>query len=246
VALLKTVITFIVVIIPMLILAPVGVFLYLVGFLGLRTPMTYMIYKIAQAWSKAMVMSTGCSLAVTGQEHIPKKGGLCFVSNHSSVFDILLIVSLVGRPVGFIAKKELGLVPFLNIWIFLIGGLFIDRKNIRKALKTINTGIKQIKSGGAMVVFPEGTRSRGQGLLPFRSGALKLATQSGAPIVSIAITGSYDVFERTYRVQSVPVRVTFGPPINTADLSPEERRKNLPDQVRKAISAGLERGRTSP
>jgi metal-sulfur cluster biosynthetic enzyme len=55
-----------------------------------------------------------------------------------------------------------------------------------------------------------------------------------------------DVFERTYRVQSVPVSVTFGPPITTAELSPEERRKNLPDQVRKAISAGLERGRTSP
>jgi 1-acyl-sn-glycerol-3-phosphate acyltransferase len=224
----------------MLVLAPIGILLYLIGFLGLRKPATYMIYKIAQGWSKAMVRSTGCKVSVRGLDRIPKEGGLCFVSNHASVFDILLIVSLAGRPVGFIAKKELAFVPFLNIWIFLIGGLFIDRKNIRKALKTINGGIERIKAGSALVIFPEGTRSRGQGLLPFRSGAMKLATQSGAPIVPVAITGSYDVFERTYRVCAVPVSIAFGAPIRTADLTPEDRRKRLADQVRAVIASTLE------
>lgn len=237
--LLRTAITLAVVIIPMILLVPFGLACYVIGFFGLRKPMTHAIYRIAQGWSIAMVRSTGCSLTVRGREHIPKTGGLCFVSNHASVFDILLIVSLAGRPTGFIAKKELAFVPFINIWIFLIGGFFIDRKNVRKALKTINRGITRIKDGGGMVVFPEGTRSRGQGLLPFRSGAFKLATQSGAPIVPIAIAGSYDVFERTYRIHSVPVSVTFGPPIITADLSPEDRRKNLADQVRQAIASAL-------
>jgi 1-acyl-sn-glycerol-3-phosphate acyltransferase len=236
VELLKTIITLIVVVIPMIVLAPIGLLFYLLGFLGLRKPMTYMIYKIAQGWSKAMVMSTGCKVTVRGQEHIPKEGGLCFVSNHASVFDILLIVSLAGRPVGFIAKQELAFVPFVNVWIFLIGGLFIDRKNIRKALKTIHGGIQRISAGSAIAIFPEGTRSRGQGLLAFRSGAMKLATQSGAPIVPIAITGSYDVFERTYRIRAAPVSVTFLPPIITAGLSPEERRKRLADQVHAAIA----------
>lgn len=240
VALLKTIADFIVVAVSMLLLTPIGIAMFILSVLGLKKPMSFTIYRIAQGWSKLLIMCTGCRLTVKGKENIPKKGGLCFVSNHRSIFDILLILALVGRPVGFIAKKELALIPFLNLWIFLLGGLFIDRKNIRKALKTINMGIRQIKLGDAMMIFPEGTRSKDRKLLPFRSGAFKLATQSGAPIVPIAITGSYEVFEQTYRVRAVPVSVTFAPPINTAELTPEERRKNLAGQVHGVIAEALE------
>jgi 1-acyl-sn-glycerol-3-phosphate acyltransferase len=125
------------------------------------------------------------------------------------------------------------------MWISLLGGLFIDRKNIRRAVKTINTGIARIKAGGAMIIFPEGRRSRGQGLLPFRPGALKLATQAEAPIVPVAIAGSYDVFERHYRLQSGPVGVHFGKPIDAAALPPADRKINLADQVYGVIKETL-------
>jgi 1-acyl-sn-glycerol-3-phosphate acyltransferase len=90
-----------------------------------------------------------------------------------------------------------------------------------------------------MIIFPEGTRSRGQGLLPFKPGALKLATQAGVPINPLSITGSYEVFEKTGLVRAVPVRVVFGEPIYTADLPAEDRRKYLADQVRERIARGL-------
>jgi 1-acyl-sn-glycerol-3-phosphate acyltransferase len=239
-ALLKTIIDFFIVAASMIILAPIGIFIFILSFLGFKKAMNVTIYKIAQVWANLLIKCTGCRLKVKGREHIPKKGGLCFVSNHGSIFDILIILALVGRPVGFIAKKELVLIPFLNIWIFLLGGLFIDRKNIRKAIGTINTGIDRIKAGGAMLIFPEGTRSKGQGLLPFRSGSLKLATQSSAPIVPIAITGSYEVFEKSYRIKAVSVSVTFAPPIYTAELPAEDKRKNLADQVHRVIAEALE------
>ncbi|MDR2535064.1 MAG: 1-acyl-sn-glycerol-3-phosphate acyltransferase [Treponema sp.] len=235
-SLLKTIIDFVFTVSTLILLTPLGIVCYIIGLLGLKKPMAFAIYKTAQMWSKLVILCTRCKVTVKGLENIPKKGGLCFVSNHSSIFDILLIVSLVNRPVGFVAKKELALVPFLNIWIFLLGGLFIDRKNIRKALKTINVGINRIKSGDAMAIFPEGTRSKGQGLLPFRSGALKLATQSIAVIVPIAITGTYGVFEETRRIRAIPLSITFAPPINTAELTPEERRKNLTDQIHTIIA----------
>ena len=153
------------------------------------------------------------------------------MSNHVGVFDIVLALAYIGRPFGFIAKKELIFFAALGLWIHLLGGLFIDRKNIKKALKTINLGIRKIQNGEGMLIFPEGTRSKGRGLLPFRSGAVKLATQSLAPIVPMVITGSYDVFEKNYLVHSVPVNLIFLPPINTADMSPDERRHKLADQV---------------
>jgi 1-acyl-sn-glycerol-3-phosphate acyltransferase len=109
----------------------------------------------------------------------------------------------------------------------------------------MNRGIKKIQDGGAMLIFPEGTRSKGRGLLPFRSGAVKLATSSLAPIVPIAITGSYDVFEKDHRVRGVPVQVVFCPPISTAEMSGEDRRLKLPDQVRSAIETALN-GTTLP
>ncbi|QQO11415.1 1-acyl-sn-glycerol-3-phosphate acyltransferase [Breznakiella homolactica] len=223
----------------MIFLVPFGVVCFILSLLGLRKPMSLAMYRIAQGWAKSIIVLIGCKFTIVGQENIPKKTGICFVSNHVGYFDIVLSLASFGRPFGFIAKRELMFIPFLNIWVWLLGGYFIDRKNLRKALRTINAGIERIKNGGAMVIFPEGTRSKGRGLLPFRSGSLKLATQARAPIVPVAITGSYDVFEKTGRAQAVPVRVVFSKPIETADLTPEQRKIHLSDQVHEIIEKAL-------
>ena len=239
-ALIITIIDFVIVIFSMLFLAPIGILCGFLSIFGLKKQMAHLIYKIVQFWAKLLIFCTGCHLNVKGRENIPKTGPLCFVSNHTGIFDILLLLALVGRPVGFIAKKELAYIPFLNLWIFLLGGFFIDRKNIRKAIKTINKGIERIKNGEAMIIFPEGTRSKGKGLLPFRGGSFKLATQSNACITPVAISGSYEVFEKSYRVKAVNVNITFAPSIETANLSTEEKKKNLSDQVHRVIDKALE------
>jgi len=239
--LVKTILAFSFTIIYMFAFFPFGIPAFILSFLGLRKPMAWVIYICGKLWSKGIIFITGCTLEVEGRENIPGQGGVCFVSNHGGIFDIVLTLANIDRPFGFIAKKELLYVPFFNIWIYILGGLFIDRKNIRKALKTINLGIEKIKNGGSMLIFPEGTRSKGQGLLPFKSGAIKLATNSLAPIVPIAIKGSYEVFEKNKRVTAAPVRVTFFPPILTADMSPDDRRHKLADQVRSIIEEALAR-----
>ena len=238
-ALVKTIVAFAYVIASMFILLPVGLPAFLLSFLGLKKPMSWIICKVAQGWANIAIGITGCAVTVQGRENIPGKDGVCFVSNHCGIFDIVLALAFIGRPFGFIAKKELLAIPFLNLWIYLLGGLFIDRKNIRNALKTINTGISRIQKGGGMLIFPEGTRSKGRGLLPFRSGAVKLAINSLAPIVPIAISGSYEVFEQHYRVQAVPVQMVFCPPVNTVEMRSDERRHKLADQVQGIIAQTL-------
>jgi len=217
----------------------VGVPAFILSYLGLRKPMSWIIYRMGQLWGLGIIASSGCTVEVLGRENIPRGGRVCFVSNHNSVFDVVLTLAYIGQPFGFIAKKELTLLPVINLWILFLGGLYIDRKNIRKALKTINFGIQKIQEGGNMLIFPEGTRSKGRGLLPFKSGAIKLATHSLATIVPIAISGSYEVFEKHYLVCPVPVRVVFCPPIPTADMTPDERRHGLMDQVREVINNNL-------
>jgi len=237
--LLKTVLAFAATIFAMFLFIPVGLPAFILSFLGLKKPMSWVNYKMAQAWARCIIYITGCSMEVKGREHIPKKGSVCFVSNHVGIFDIILAIGYIGRPFGFIAKKELAFIPMLDVWIYLLGGLFLDRKNIRKAISTMNRGIQKIKDGGSMLIFPEGTRSKGRGLGPFKSGSFKLASNSLAPVIPIAIAGSYDVFERHYLVHAVPVRLVFCPPIVTADMSSDDRRHKLPDQVRLTIEETL-------
>lgn len=230
------------VIATVVILSPAGAVLFLFRLIGFKKNISFAMYKIAQIWAKLLIVVTGCKLTVKGREHIPQQGGVCFVSNHGSIFDILLILAYAGRPFGFMAKKELIWLPCINMWIALLGGFFLDRKNVKKALDVINKGVKNIQKGGAMIIFPEGHRSRGQGVLPFKAGAFKLATQSNAVIVPVAIAGSYDIFEKTGRVQTVSVELVFAPPIAVADIPREDRRQHLADRVHAVIAGALTRG----
>jgi 1-acyl-sn-glycerol-3-phosphate acyltransferase len=236
----RTVVIFVLVGISIIVYTPLGLAALLLSLPGLRRPMGRVIAVLARAWARWVLALTGCPFTVTGAEHIPPRGGFCLVANHNSIFDIVLLLASVGRPFGFIAKKELAAVPLLNIWILLLGGLFIDRKNIRKAVEAINGGIRRIKNGGAMIIFPEGTRGRGQGMLPFKSGALKLATKAGAPVVPVAITGTYGVFEKDRRFRRCPVSVRFAPPVATAGIPVAEKRGALADQIYDTINGMLQ------
>jgi 1-acyl-sn-glycerol-3-phosphate acyltransferase len=236
---LKTALIFSAVGLSLIALIPASVLFLLLAPLRTKRPLSTMIHRTAKDWALFIINLTGCKLKVHGKENIPKNTPVCFVSNHGSIFDILLLLVCVGRPVGFIGKKELLLIPILNVWIFLMGGLFIDRKNPRRAIHTIEKGVKHIQEGHAMLIFPEGSRSRGKGLLPFHPGSFRLAVKSQSVIVPVAVTGSYEVFEKNYIVTAGPVTVSFSPPIDTAGLAPEQRKQELVDRVYSAISKSL-------
>jgi len=235
----RTVLAFLHLIAALLILFPFGAAAAILSLLGLKKQMALFTYRLAQGWARSLTALIGASVTVKGKENIPPAGGVCFVSNHSGYFDILAALSYCGRPFGFVAKKELIFAPFLNIWIYMLGGLFIDRKNVRKALATINKGVKRIKEGNGMIIFPEGHRSKDGSLLPFHPGSLKLATMAEAPIIPVAIYGSYNVYEKNKRVAKADVTISFLNPIDTAGLPPEERKSILCDKIHSVIEKEL-------
>ncbi len=238
---LKTVAFFMLFCFTLVAVIPLGAAAFILRLIGLRAAAARFMQRVGLVWSRLIIAATGSRLEARGLENIPAAGGVCFVGNHPGIFDILIALSLIDRPFGFTAKKEAAFYPFVGLYVWLLGGVFIDRKSARNARRAIEAGVERIRRGGAMIIFPEGTRNRGHGMLPFRPGAFKLATLADAPIVPVSITGSEDVWESAMRVRGARVRVAFGKPIPTAGLQGDERRA-LVERTQEAILAGLGEG----
>ncbi len=174
-------------------------------------------------------LMAGTKLTVRGLGNIPEDRTVVFVLNHRSIFDIILTYPYVKGPTGFIAKKELGKIPFFSTWLYFANCLFLDRKDIRKGLKTMNEGIQKVQNGISMCIFPEGTRNKDQetktGLLEFHEASFRLAVRPNVPIIPVAVYNSADCFENHKPwIRSVPVTITYGEPIIIDELKPEERK----------------------
>lgn len=183
-------------------------------------------HKVAKNWANSVMKLAGAKITVKGEENlaIAKEQTVLFVSNHQSNFDIPIFLSKIDVPKGFIAKKELKSWPLINLWMKNIRCVFMDRDNVRKSAEAIVEGINILKSGHSMVIFPEGTRSKGGPTHEFKAGSFKLATKSKVPIIPVTINGSYKLLEANGggKIKSADVEVIIHAPIETAKLSKEE------------------------
>ena len=171
---------------------------------------------------------SGTKVTVIGLENVPKDRPVLYVPNHRSYYDILLLYRSVTGPTGFLAKKEVGKVPVLNLWLKRIHGLLLDREDVRSGLKTILEAIDLVKGGTSMVVFAEGTRGKSPDdtdLAPLHEGSFKISTKSGCPIIPVAITGSSAILEDHFPwVRSAKVIVEYGEPIDPASLEGDNKK----------------------
>jgi len=187
-------------------------------------------------WAFRVVLKLcGTKIIIYGGENIPDDRSVLFVGNHRSIFDILLLYTQVKTATGIISKKEVGKVPLLRSWMISIGCLFLDRSNIKEGLKMVLESIERVKAGLSILIFPEGTRNKGEGLLPFKGGSFKIAEKSGCDIIPFAIINSEAIFEAQKPfVRKASVGLVFGEPIVTAGMSRDEL-KALPDMTRDII-----------
>lgn len=198
------------------------------------------IHEISRDWAQGFVDFCGVKINVTGLENVPKEGPVLFVSNHQGNFDIPILMTCIDKPKGFIAKKELENIPTISEWMRFMGCIFMDRSNLRKSAEAIIEGVRILKKGQSLVIFPEGTRSKGGPIKEFKAGSFKLATKAKVPIIPITISGSYKILEgKKFEVQSADVDVFIHPLIETKGLSKEEESK-LHTKVENIIKEKLE------
>ena len=188
-------------------------------------------------WSRGILRVTGARMTVEGQKNIPA-GPCVFVGNHRSYYDIPI---LLDAPHGILAKEELEKIPLLNRWMKLLGCVFVKRDDIRASVKALNDATAIVESGRSFVIFPEGTRYKGEegGAGEFKAGAFRIAIKTGVPVVPVAISGARGLFEgHGLRATPGDIRVRILPAIQTAGMSKAEQ-KQLPDAVRQTILAQL-------
>ena len=155
-------------------------------------------WKLVRSFFKGVLNIAGTKVDVRGAENlekIPKDQGVLFIGNHRRFFDIIILQTIIDRPMGFIAKSDLKKVPLFSSWVVDIGSIFMDRKNVRAGLESINIGTEHIGKGLSLGLYPEGTRSHTKELLPFKKGGYRMAKNSESPIVLVAATGTDDIFE---------------------------------------------------
>ncbi|WP_404403542.1 lysophospholipid acyltransferase family protein [Jeotgalibacillus malaysiensis] len=165
------------------------------------------LYSFAKGLVKS-VLTPAYRIRTVGKEHIPERGGVLICANHINVLDPPVVGITSPRPVSFMAKEELFNMPILkkllpNLNAFPVKRGMSDREALRR-------GLKQLKDGHVVGLFPEGTRSKdgqiGKGL----AGAGFFALRSDAAVVPCAIIGPYKFSRR--------LKVVYGKPIDMAEL----------------------------
>ena len=170
-----------------------------------------MVYSISKFLLRVM-LGLGFGFRVDGAANEPAAGPVVVVSNHVSDLDPLIVGAALKRRVGFMAKQELFRVPGVRWWISACGAFPVRRgEPDRQALRT---ALRLLERGGALVMFPEGTRGTTRELRPPEPGAALLALRTGATVLPVAVLGSDEVMPRgTHRIRRAAIRLRIGEPI---------------------------------
>ncbi len=214
--------------------------LFLLTKMGKIDTRSRFVSALAHWWTDVLIRLSGSKLEIIGEENIPDDHSYCIISNHQGFFDIPVIIRTIPWTVGFIAKKELAKVPLLSMWMKVIGVVFLDRSDRRAAIKVMQTASEKIKCGHPMVIFPEGTRSKGGPVAPFKQASLKLATLARTKIIPITVNNTYEIIEGKEKgINPANITVHVHPVIDIETLSDEEV-SNLSETLRNIIIAPLE------
>ena len=178
-------------------------------------------------------------LTVTGRHHLHPRGTYIFVANHQSLLDIMALFC-IRRQFKWVAKDHLFMIPFLGWSMAMAGYIQLERGRHGSIRDTYAQAKEWLASGVSVFFFPEGTRSRTGEVGPFKNGAFKLALETGAPVVPIAVSGTRDIIERGRWIfnPTTRMRVTVLPPASPGDYhaaGADRFRDDVRDRIVKTV-----------
>ncbi len=191
-------------------------------------------------WARLTGYITPMIVKVTGREHIQKKQSYVIVSNHQSMYDVLVLYGWLGVDLKWVIKKELRNVPVIGFAAEKGGNIFIDRSDPGAAYESLQEARKKIVNGTSIIILPEGTRSRTGRIGEFKKGAFWLARELQLPIVPVTIMNTRNILPpKTLKLFPGRAVMKIHRPIETASHD-ESSFDGLISRVRDVIQAGLD------
>jgi len=182
----------------------------------------------------------GVEVEVRIPESVKDIGPVVWMANHQNSYDLFTHANAVLPGTVSVGKKSLKWIPFFGQMYWLSGNILIDRKNTSKAMNTIELTADKIKKDKLSIwMFPEGTRSRGKGLLPLKTGAFRTAMQAEVPIVPICASNQVGTINLN-RWDNGKIIIEFLDPIQLNDANRENLRSII-NEVHGLMSDKIEK-----
>ncbi|MCW8335410.1 1-acylglycerol-3-phosphate O-acyltransferase [Vibrio paucivorans] len=144
-------------------------------------------------WFNQLHKLIGVELIQRGVDKAPTPANSVYISNHQSVYDFVTSPGMLRPRTVSLGKKELLWVPFFGQLYWITGNILIDRQDKSKARDTLQQVVEAIHQRNLSIwAYPEGTRSKGRGLLPFKTGAFRMAIAAGVPITPMCVSTTHN------------------------------------------------------
>jgi len=195
-------------------------------------------------FSRTMLLCVGVLIRVEGRANIPAGEACVMMANHRSYLDIPAVVQGLGTlSVLFVAKRELTRIPFFGWALGASYHIKVDRTSREQSVGALREAVSKIGSGVGLAIFPEGTRSPDDRLLPFKKGGFYVAVDTGFPILPVSIQNSGRLYGKRHKLpRPGRIRIIVHPPVRTDGRT----RADVPALiagVREAVLSGLPEAR---
>jgi len=195
------------------------------------------VCELTQEWSRGLRRHAGIEVRSFGFDAVDWSRTYVIMANHASYLDVLALYSALPRIVGFVAKKELYMIPFFSGVMRAVGCVPVDRSKHREAVEALREAADAVAKGTTIAVFPEGTRSRGDRIQPMKKGPFHLVQLAQVEILPIGIRGAAALMPRENTgIRAGVIEVHAGAPLPPPAPDDPAARRRAMEQVRAELS----------
>jgi 1-acyl-sn-glycerol-3-phosphate acyltransferase len=230
--------------------AAVSLYVLVTGPLGMLLATLFgwvdLLYIFGHGGVRLALALTGIKYRLSGAERLPHDRAAVYCCNHQSNVDPPILYTALHPRLHILYKQEIDRIPVLARAFRMGGFIPIDRRNREAAMRSIEAGARSLQAGNSFLIFPEGTRSRSDEMLPFKKGGFVMAIKAGAPVVPVGIQGGRAAMHKgSAIIRPATVSIRVGIPIETSGLALDDR-DALIERVRGAIGDLLAAGPVEP
>lgn len=177
-------------------------------------------HTIAQHWAGWVLRITLSPVQVIGAENLHAVPVAVYAANHLSYLDTPVVFRHLPFQFRILARHDLFRIPFIGWYLRRSGQIPVDSTSLRSTIASLNGGVRALKAGMPLMIFPEGGRTETGHLQDFQNGAAFMALRAGVPLVPMALVGTYEMMPmHTYHVHPRPLYLVVGQPIPTEKLA---------------------------